>query len=141
MRRLGVLLRPNAVRAYKRVPNMHVPQQLPGAPPQRIQPPQVPLPAAAAEAKKVEPKVSPAMCAMHLIPVADRRSDFEAWLSEGRELLAATLAEQRAPVGLASLHFVAEDGEGEDGAYISYEHPHCALWPPLDGSINAFSSS
>lgn len=35
-------------------------------------------------------------------------------------------------VGFASYHFIKEDGEGEDGAYISYEHPMCTQWPPLD---------
>jgi hypothetical protein len=35
---------------------------------------------------------------------------------------------QKSKVGLASYHFLSN----EDGAYISYEHPLCAQWPPLD---------
>lgn len=35
-------------------------------------------------------------------------------------------------VGYASYHFVSPDGEGEYGAYISYEHFKCSYWPPLD---------
>mmetsp|Transcript_27354 Transcript_27354/g.41191 ORF Transcript_27354/g.41191 Transcript_27354/m.41191 type:complete len:623 (-) Transcript_27354:78-1946(-) len=35
-------------------------------------------------------------------------------------------------VGLASYHFVSPTGEGEEGAYISYEHERCSAWPPLD---------
>lgn len=34
-------------------------------------------------------------------------------------------------VGLASYHFISPDGEGVDGAYISYENPACSNWPPL----------
>ncbi len=35
-------------------------------------------------------------------------------------------------MGLASYHFVSPTGEGEEGAYISYEHERCSVWPPLD---------
>lgn len=35
-------------------------------------------------------------------------------------------------VGLASYHFISEDGEGIEGAYISYESPECSVWPTLD---------
>lgn len=35
-------------------------------------------------------------------------------------------------LGLASYHFGDEGADGEDRAYISYEHPSCALWPSLD---------
>lgn len=35
-------------------------------------------------------------------------------------------------MGVASYHFISEDGEGEYGAYISYESVHCSQWPPLD---------
>jgi hypothetical protein len=35
-------------------------------------------------------------------------------------------------VGYASYHFVSPDGDGEHGAYISYEHIKCSYWPPLD---------
>ena len=42
---------------------------------------------------------------------------------------------QNQKVGLASYHFIAEDGEGEQGAYISYEHPLCSRWPTLDNGL------
>ncbi|GFH58857.1 hypothetical protein CTEN210_15333 [Chaetoceros tenuissimus] len=35
-------------------------------------------------------------------------------------------------IGIASYHFVSKDGDGEEGAYISYESIKCADWPPLD---------
>jgi len=35
-------------------------------------------------------------------------------------------------VGLASYHFIEENGEGLEGAYISYESPQCSVWPNLD---------
>lgn len=35
-------------------------------------------------------------------------------------------------VGLASYHFISPTGEGENGAYISYEHERCSSWPSLD---------
>jgi len=35
-------------------------------------------------------------------------------------------------VGYASYHFISADGEGHNGVYISYEHPDCGGWPPLD---------
>jgi len=35
-------------------------------------------------------------------------------------------------LGLASYHFISEQGEGFGGAYISYESPQCSMWPPLD---------
>jgi len=35
-------------------------------------------------------------------------------------------------LGLASYHFVNEQGEGFGGAYISYESPQCSMWSPLD---------
>jgi hypothetical protein len=35
-------------------------------------------------------------------------------------------------VGLASYHFVGPDADGNLQAYISYEHPRTASWPPLD---------
>ena len=35
-------------------------------------------------------------------------------------------------VGYASYYFVSGSGENEDGAYISYEHEDCSLWPSLD---------
>ena len=34
--------------------------------------------------------------------------------------------------GVASYHFISESGNGLNGAYISYESPECAVWPPLD---------
>mmetsp|Transcript_21083 Transcript_21083/g.25917 ORF Transcript_21083/g.25917 Transcript_21083/m.25917 type:complete len:557 (-) Transcript_21083:371-2041(-) len=38
-------------------------------------------------------------------------------------------------VGLASYHFISSTGEGEDGAYISYEHERCSSWPPFDNGL------
>jgi len=35
-------------------------------------------------------------------------------------------------VGVASYHFISSNGTGLDGAYISYEHHRCSVWPPLD---------
>ncbi len=39
---------------------------------------------------------------------------------------------QSLTVGLASYHFISSSGEGENGAYISYENVRCSEWPPLD---------
>jgi hypothetical protein len=39
---------------------------------------------------------------------------------------------QALKVGLASYHFISEDGVGENGSYISYENIDCYQWPPLD---------
>lgn len=35
-------------------------------------------------------------------------------------------------VGFASYHFISPEGDGENSAYISYEHHACAAWPLLD---------
>ena len=35
-------------------------------------------------------------------------------------------------VGMASYHFIRNEGEDTGGAYISYEHPSTSHWPPLD---------
>ena len=108
-------------RTYKRMPNMHVPQQLPGAPPpKRIGDAAAlaqQLPAAAA---REAPAVSPAMCAMHLTPVADRRRDFEVWLQEGREVLSATLAEERAPSSIPSARLLLGNSTSEPESAVRY---------------------
>lgn len=38
---------------------------------------------------------------------------------------------QACTVGLASYHFESSNGEGEQVAYISYEHEKCSYWPAL----------
>lgn len=85
------------------MPNMHVPQE-PRAP--SLQPKPAKAPTAAADAAdppgRQQPMASPAMCAMHLMPVADRRAEFEQWLQTGRTVLSKLLEEHRVPSSVPS---------------------------------------
>ena len=83
------------LRQARVVPNMPTPQHLPGAAPK--------APATVPSSKEpLLDGVSPAMCAMQLTPLHEKRKDFDQWLLNGREALSDMLSTRRAPSSVPS---------------------------------------
>lgn len=55
-------------------------------------------------------RVAPAMCAMQLTPVTERRDEFDAWLQDGREVLAQALSARRPPSSVPSSRVLLGSG-------------------------------